>query len=84
MCIINLDYVDLLWKFDTKCPSKEEATWTVVAQCIVEDTYNPLNGRKIKRKTLGMIIVAVDMLVGIFFVIFIKFMEVSQKMYVAK
>lgn len=84
MCIINLDYKDSLWEFDTICPSKEEATWTVVAQCIVEDTYNPLNGKKIQRETLGMIIVVVDMLVGIFFVIFIKFMEVSQKRYVAK
>ena len=56
----------------------------LVAQCIASDVINPFTGGPSQKYTLASGVVLIDVLIVISFLIFIQFMEASQKAYVKK
>ena len=53
----------------------------IVADCLLDDIENPFTGESIKKEDFGFIIVLTDFVVVIFTMLFITWIETSQKKY---
>lgn len=51
----------------------------IIADCILDDLENPFTGKNINKGDLGIIIVLTDFVVVIFTMLFITWIETSQK-----
>ena len=58
---------------------KKEPVFLIIADCILDDIANPLTGEPIGKGDLGFIIVITDFAVVIFTMLFITWIETSQK-----
>jgi len=56
-----------------------EPSFMIIADCILDDIENPFTGENINKGDLGIIIVLTDFVVVIFTMLFITWIETSQK-----
>ena len=63
-------------------PNVAEPTLVIVADCHLDELYNPFSGEVITKESFGQTIVIIDLIVVLSFLVFTQWIEYSQKLYV--
>lgn len=80
----------MLWRFSDSCKSDindeiakgNSPQVIIVSECLITDIINPFNNKIITKEDLGYLVAVVDIIVVITMVLFVYFLEKSQKRYI--